>query len=169
MVDFKALVPWRDKSQTPATREDYHDPFLSFRREVDRMFDDFFSGFGRRAVGPSFGSWGTPTPSMDLTENDNEIIVTAEMPGLDNKDFEVTVSGDLLTLKGEKKAEHEHRNGDAYYMERRFGSFSRSVRLPFEVKDEQVDARYEKGVLTIRMPKPAEMQQQARRIEVRTA
>jgi HSP20 family protein len=164
MVDFKALVPWRDKSQTPASREDYHDPFLSFRREVDRMFDDFFSGFGRRAVGSSF----TPTPSMDLTENDKEIVVTAEMPGLDHKDFEVTVSGDLLTLKGEKKAEHERRNGDAYYMERSFGSFARSVRLPFEVKDEQVDARYEKGVLTIRVPKPADMQRQARRIEVRT-
>jgi len=169
MVDFKALVPWRDKSQTPAPREDYHDPFLTFRREVDRMFDDFFSGFGRRAIGAPFGSWGAPTPSMDLTENDKEIVVTAEMPGLDQEDFEVTVSGDLLTLKGEKKAEHEHRNGDAYYMERRFGSFSRSVRLPFEVKDEKVDARYEKGLLTIRLPKPADMQHQARRIEVRTA
>jgi HSP20 family protein len=168
MVDFKALVPWRDKSQPPAPRDDLHDPFFSFRREVDRMFDDFFSGFGRRAVGSPFGSWASPAPSMDLTESEKEIVVTAEMPGLDNKDFEVTVSGDLLTLKGEKKAEHEERNGDAYYMERRFGSFSRSVRLPFEVQDEKVDARYEKGVLTIHIPKPAEMQRHARRIEVRT-
>ena len=132
------------------------------------MFDDFFSGFGRRPVGSLLGSWGTPTPSMDLTENDKEIVVTAEMPGLDEKDFEVTVSGDLLTLKGEKKAEHEQKDGDAYYMERRFGSFARSVRLPFEVEDEKVDAHYEKGVLTIRVPKPADMQKQARRIEVRT-
>jgi HSP20 family protein len=168
MVDVKALVPWRDKSQPPAPREDYDDPFLSFRREVDRMFDDFFAGFGRRAVGAPFGSWRTPMPSMDLTQNDKEIVVTADMPGLDDKDFEVMVSGDLLTLKGEKRAEHDHRNGDAYHMERRFGSFSRSVRLPFEVKDEKVDARYEKGVLTIRVPKPADMQRQARRIEVRT-
>lgn len=168
MVDFKALVPWRDKSQTPAPREENQDPFLSFRREVDRMFDDFFSGFGRQAVGSPFRSWATPTPSMDLTENDKEIVVTAEMPGLDDKHFEVTVSGDLLTLKGEKKEEHEQRNGDAFYTERRFGSFSRSVRLPFEVKDEKVDARYEKGVLTVRIPKPADMQRQARRIEVRT-
>lgn len=166
MVDFKALVPWRDKSQTPAPREDYHDPFLSFRREVDRMFDDFFSGFGRRSVASPF--WSAATPSMDLTETETEIVVTAEMPGLDDKDFEVTVSGDVLTLKGEKKAEHEHRNGDAYYIERRFGSFSRSVRLPFDVKDEKVDARYDKGVLTIRVPKPADMQRPARRIEVRS-
>ena len=91
MVDFKALVPWRNKSQTPAPREEYFDPFVTFRREVDRMFDDFFGGFGRRAVGSALGSWGTPTPSMDVTENDKEIVVTAEMPGLDDKDFEVTV------------------------------------------------------------------------------
>jgi HSP20 family protein len=169
MVDLKALVPWRDKSQTPAPRgDDLHDPFLSFRRDVDRMFDDFFGGYGCRAVGSPFGSWVTPTPSLDLTENEKEFVVTAEIPGLDDKDFEVNVSGDVLTLKGDKKAEHEHRNGDAYYMERRFGSFSRSVRLPFEVQDEKVDARYEKGVLTIRVPKPADMQRQVRRIEVRT-
>jgi HSP20 family protein len=168
MVDFKALAPWRDKSNAPAPREEHRDPFLAFRREVDRMFDDFFSGFGRRKGGLAFGSWETPTPCMDLTENDKEIVVTAEMPGLDEKDFEVTVAGDLLTLKGEKKAEHEHRNGDAHYVERRFGSFSRSVRLPFEVQDEKLDAHYEKGVLTIRVPKPADMQRQARRIDVRT-
>jgi HSP20 family protein len=90
------------------------------------------------------------------------------LPGLDEKDFEVTVSGDILTLKGEKKAERDERNGDAHYVERRFGSFSRSVRLPFEVKDEKVDASYDKGVLTVRIPKPAELQRPARRIDVRT-
>jgi len=164
----RSLIPWRDKPQSLERQEDRFDPFVSFRREVDRMFDDFFSGFGRRAVGSPFGPWSTATPSMDLTDNEKEIVVTAEMPGLDEKDFEVTVSGDLLTLKGEKKDENEHRNGDAYYMERRFGSFSRSVRLPFEVKDEKVDARYEKGVLTIRVPKPADLQRQARRIDVHT-
>lgn len=167
MVSLNALVPWRsNKSEMPATREEIFDPFLTFRREVDRMFDDFFTGFGGgRAPRSSFGI----TPTMDLTENEKEIVVTAELPGLDDKDFEVTVSGDILTLKGEKKAEHEQRNGDGHYMERRFGAFSRAVRLPFEIKDEKVDATYDKGVLTIRVPKPAEMQRAARRIEVRTA
>jgi HSP20 family protein len=132
------------------------------------MFDSFFGSTSRGAPGTSFGSWASPTSSLDVTENDKDIVVTAEMPGLDDKDFEVTVAGDLLTLRGEKQAEHEHRNGDAHYVERRFGSFSRSVRLPFEVKDEAVDARYEKSVLTIRVPKPDAMQRQARRIEVRS-
>jgi HSP20 family protein len=106
------------------------------------MFDDFFNGFGGRAS-RSLGPWQGVTPTMDLTENEKEIVVTAEIPGLDDKDFEVTVAGDLLTLRGEKKVEQGHRNGDAYYVERRFGAFSRSVRLPFEVKDEKVDARYD--------------------------
>jgi HSP20 family protein len=168
MVDFKALVPWRDKSQTPVPREDLHDPLLSFHREVDRMLDDFFSGFGRRSIRSPLASWAAPDPSLDLTESEKEIVVTAEMPGLDDKDFEVSVSGDVLTLKGEKKTQHEQGNGDAYYVERRFGVFSRSVRLPFEIKDEKVEARYDKGVLTIRIPKPADMQRQVRRIDVRT-
>ena len=167
MVDFKAIVPWRGKSQAPAPPEDSYDPFIAFRREVDRMFDDFFSGFGNRALAPS-GGWPGVTPTIDVTENDKEVMVTAEMPGLSDKDFEVTVSGDLLTLRGEKRSEHEERNGNAHYVERRFGSFSRSVRLPFEVKDEDVDAKYDKGVLTIRVPKPAELQRPARRIDVRT-
>jgi HSP20 family protein len=163
MVDFKAVVPWRGKSEAPARREDFYDPFVAFRREMDRMFDNVFHGIGL----PALGSWTEVTPSMDLNETDKEPVVTAELPGLDDKDFEVTVSGDLLTLKGEKKAEREERNGDAHYIERRFGAFSRSVRLPFEVKDAKVDAQYEKGVLTIRIPKPAELQRPARRIDVR--
>jgi HSP20 family protein len=81
----------------------------------------------------------------------------------------MTLAGDLLTIKGEKKSEHEEKNGDATYIERRYGSFRRSVRLPFEAGNEKVDATYDKGVLTIRVPKPAEVQKALRRIEVKAA
>ena len=170
-MNFGSLIPWRDnKTQVPARREDYLDPFVSFRREVDRIFVDFLSGFGgRRSSGLTSNAWQDLTPTIDVEETDRELVVTAELPGLDDKDFEVTITGDMLTIKGEKKAEHEQRNGDAYYMERRFGSFSRSIPLPFEVKDEKVDARYDKGVLTIRVPKPADAQRAVRRIEVKAA
>jgi HSP20 family protein len=131
------------------------------------MFDGFFDGFGRS--GRSLTGWSDVTPTMDLAESDKEILITAELPGLDEKDFEVTVAGDVLTLKGEKKSEHEQRNGDSYYAERRYGSFSRSVRLPFEVKDEAVEAKYDKGVLTVRVPKPADLQRPVKRIEVKRA
>lgn len=167
-MDFKAMVPWRNDSKSPATRENFLDPFVTFRREVDRVFDGFFEGWGRSGR-PSLTGWSDPTPSIDLVENDKDITITAELPGLDEKDFELTVTGDLLTLKGEKKSEHQQHNGNSYYAERRYGAFSRSVRLPFDVKDEAVEARYDKGVLTVRVPKPAEMQRPARRIEVKRA
>ncbi|MFN3746640.1 MAG: Hsp20/alpha crystallin family protein [Hyphomicrobiaceae bacterium] len=168
-MNIGSLIPWRDaKPSTPEMRGDALDPFVAFRREVDRMFDDFFAGFGRSlAARPNV--WQGVTPTIDISEDDKEIVVTAELPGLDQKDFEVTVSGDLLTLKGEKKSEHTQQNGNATYTERRFGSFSRSVRLPFEVRDENVEATYDKGVLSIRVTKPADMQRPARRIEVKRA
>jgi HSP20 family protein len=79
----------------------------------------------------------------------------------------VTLVGDLLMINGEKKTEHEDRSGNAYYVERRFGSFSRSVRLPFEAGDQQVQANYDRGVLTVRVPKPPEAQRHVRRIELK--
>ena len=102
-------------------------------------------------------------------ESDNELMITAEVPGVDEKDVEVTLTDNVLTIKGEKKAQHEQKNGDASYMERRYGAFSRSLRLPFAIKDEEVDAKYDKGVLTITIPKPADAQTHVRRIEVKGA
>lgn len=168
-MSFGSLIPWREKSQAPVARDESSDPFIAFRREVDRMFDDFFNGFGMRPLRPWAGTWQSVTPIIDVSDTDKELVVTAELPGLDEKDFDVTLAGDVLTIKGEKKAEREDKNGDTYYMERRFGSFSRSVRLPFEVKDEKVEAKYDKGVLTIRVPKPAGAQRAIRHIEVKAA
>ena len=167
-MDFGSLIPWREKSQVPTQRDDFLDPFVAFRREMDRMFDNFFNGLGARALRPST-AWQGVLPTIDVAETDKEMVITAEIPGLNDKDFEVTLAGDVLTIKGEKKAEQEEKDGNAYYAERRYGAFSRSVRLPFEVKDEQVDANYDKGVLTVRVPKPAEAQRAVRRIEVKAA
>jgi HSP20 family protein len=164
MVDFKALVPWKNnRAQSPALREDYFDPFVTFRREMDRMFDHLFDGFPGRAGNGS----GAIAPAMDLDETDKEMVITAELPGVTDKDIEVSLTGDVLTIRGEKKTETEEKKGGAYYTERRYGSFARSLRLPFEVKDEQVDAKFKDGVLMIRLPKPAELQSQVRRIEVK--
>lgn len=171
-MDLKSLVPWKNnKSNVPTTRDDYFDPFVTFRREMDRMFEDFFTGFGSsRGLPMAGGTWnGAVTPVIDVSETDKELVVTAELPGLNDKDFEVTLAGDLLTIKGEKKSEHEEKSSDAAYVERRYGSFARTVRLPFEVGEETVDANYDKGVLTVRVPKPAEAQKSVRRIEVKAA
>jgi HSP20 family protein len=164
MVDFNALVPWRNnKTQTPAKREDYFDPFVTFRREMDRMFDHFFD-----ALPGQGGNGQSITPAIDVEERDKEMVLTAELPGVSDKDVEVTLAGDVLTIKGEKKSEKEEKSGDTYYTERRFGAFTRSLRLPFEVKDQQVDAKFKDGVLRVHLPKPAEMQKSVKRIEVKT-
>jgi HSP20 family protein len=130
---------------------------------MDRMFDHFFDGFSGRSGNGS----GAIAPAIDLDDTEKELVVTAELPGVSDKDIEVSLAGDVLTIKGEKKTETEQKKGNATYTERRYGSFSRSLRLPFEVKDEQVDAAFKDGVLTVRLPKPAEVQNQVRRIEVK--
>ena len=168
MVDFKALVPWmnNNKPHTPAVREDFFVPFVTFRREMDRMFDDFFASSGLRHAQ---SRWHALSPAVDIDENDKEIVVSAELPGVTEKDVEVSLAGDILTIKGEKRSQHEEKNGESTYMERRFGSFSRAMRLPFEAGEEQVDAKFSNGVLTVRVPKPAQLQRAVRRIDVKAA
>ena len=165
MVGLNALVPWRNnKADTPAKREDFFDPLVTFRREMDRMFEHFFDGVPMR----SGANWSSLTPAADIGETDQEMIITAELPGVSDKDVEVSLAGDVLTIKGEKKAETEHKNGDSTYVERRFGAFARSVRLPFEVKDGEIDAKFKDGVLTVRLPKPADLRRTVRKIDVKT-
>lgn len=163
-MNLGSLIPWRSKSQPLSQRDDFFDPIFSLRREIDRMFDEIFDGFGNSAYRSV-----NLRPAIDITENDKELVISADMPGLDEKDLDVSLVGDVLSIKGEKRAEHEQKNGDHYYVERRFGSFSRSVRLPFEVDDQEVEAKYDKGVLTIRVPKPAELQRAVRRIPIKAA
>ena len=93
------------------------------------MSDNILDGFGSRTLSAAPG-WTGVAPSLDVAETDKEVVITAELPGLEEKDFDVTVAGDILTLKGEKNADHEEHNGGSYYAERRYGAFSRSVRLP---------------------------------------
>jgi HSP20 family protein len=170
MLDLKSLVPWGQKSENvPVTRNEDQDPFNSFRKDIDRVFDDFFNtAFGLTKRNGSSG-WNGITPRLDVNESDKEIVITAELAGVDEKDLDATLSGDVLTIKGEKKYEHEDKENDRHYVERHYGSFSRSIRLPFEAGDEQVDAKMKNGVLIVKVPKPADIQKQSKRIEVRAA
>ena len=132
------------------------------------MMDDFVNGFDNDGLATMNG-WRAGAPAIDINETEKEMVIIAEMPGLDEKDFQISVSGDMLTIKGEKKIEHKQKDGNGYHRERSYGAFSRSLRLPFDVKDEQIDATYQKGVLTIHVPKPADAQKAVRQIEVKAA
>jgi HSP20 family protein len=128
----------------------------------DRFFDDLWRGLETRSVARAAAF----TPSVNIAESDDELRLTAELPGLEDKDFEVTIDGDLLTIKGEKKSEREVE--DRSLIERSAGSFARSFRFAWNVDPESVKAVYKNGVLEVVVPKPEEDEPQARTIPVTT-
>jgi HSP20 family protein len=128
---------------------------------MNRLFDEAFRGFG--APGP-FGDFGAGWPTVELSENDKEIRVTAELPGLDEKDIEIDIAGDMLILRGEKRAEIE--DEDRRYSERSYGRFERRLSLPAEVDEDRVSASFKKGVLTVVLPKTERARSRAKRIPI---
>jgi HSP20 family protein len=143
-------------------------PFASLQREVDRLFDDFGRGFPTFGV-PAFPSFGKQEmmPSMDVTETDKEIELTAELPGLEEKDVQVNFADNVLTIRGEKTAQKEEKDKNYQLVERSYGSFERSIELPDGIDPNAIKASIAKGVLTVRVPKPAPAQ--VKKIEVKTA
>ena len=147
------LIPWRNKQKEVVSEEHDMLPALrGFRSEMDRLFDRFFQEplAGLENVWPPMSAFG---PTLDLTETDTEVIVKAEIPGVAPKDVDVTVSGNVLTIAGEKKESSERKGQAVFHTERRFGSFRRTVQLPSYVDAAKVSAEHADGVLTIRVAK----------------
>ena len=158
-MNLRSLIPvGRERS---VARSD--NPFMSLQREIDRLFDDFTRGF------PTLPSLGTTEllPSMDVTETDKQIEITAELPGLEEKDVQVNVADNVLTIRGEKKAEKEEKDKAYRLVERSYGSFVRSLELPEGVNADAIKAGIEKGVLKVTVPKPAPAQ--VKKIDVKAA
>lgn len=161
------------QAPTPAATRPHH-PLMSLRDEVDRLFDNFFpTALGRSLFdvdswrGRAFGTLGDITPHMDVTECADRYDVSVELPGMDEKDVSVKVHGDMLTISGEKKAERSEDVGATHLVERSYGSFARSVRLPDDADAEGIKADFAKGVLTISVPKSPEGKNE-KKIEVTT-
>ncbi len=140
-------------------------PFLSLQREIDRLFDDFTRGFPSLSMAPANG--GKLMQVTDVTETDKVIEITAELPGLEDKDVQINLADNLLTIKGEKKVEKERKDKDYRMVERSYGAFERSIELPEGVDAAAIKASISKGVLTVKVPKPAPAQ--AKTIEVKSA
>jgi HSP20 family protein len=159
-----ALIPWRNKRENEGAMA----PVSALRSEMDRLFDAFL---GRPLSAMEWQRpawWGREPgwmPPVDVTELDNEITVRAELPGVDPKDLEVTISGNQLVLSGEKKQSIEHKGQGLYQSETHYGAFHRTVPLPEGVDAEHVEAQYANGVLCLRMKRAP--QAVAKRIEVR--
>ena len=160
-MNLKSLIPvgrQRDMARTD-------NPFFSLQREIDRLFDDFGRGFPALANG--FGNGTAMMPTMDVAETDKEIELTAELPGLEEKDVQINVADNVLTIKGEKKAEKEEKDKNYRLVERSYGSFERSLQLPDGVDADAIKASIDKGVLKVVVPKPAPAQ--VKKVEVKAA
>ena len=172
-VEVKKAGPTQAPVRAPGA-----DPWHSFRNEMDRLFDRFSGSFGmpslrrmldwepaiRRETSVRFAA-----PSVDVAEDDKAFKITAELPGLEPKDVEISITGDTLVLKGEKKEEHEEHKKDYHMSERTYGSFERAFALPEQIDHDKIAADLANGVLTITLPKTAEAQKPARKIEVKSA
>jgi len=160
---IRDLIPWGRHenrllapSAEPGGRDEH--PILSLHREVNRLFDEAFSLFGT----PSLGSLAWP--KVELGETEREIRVTAELPGLDQKDVDITVEDGMLTLRGEKRSELDDK--DRGYTERSYGRFERRIGLPRGIDKDKVSATFRNGLLTVTLPKSAAANENARRIPV---
>jgi len=144
------------------------DPFLSLHREMNRLFDDVFRGAplptaaGRQGQG-DVGNF--VNASMNVSETDKEIRITAELPGVTEQDIDVSLDDDVLTIRGEKRFERKDAKENFHFVERAYGTFQRSLRLPYAVDSEQVQASFENGVLTVTVPKTGR-QERSRRIQI---
>lgn len=137
------------------------DPFVDLQREVNRVFDDVFRGFGGR----DGENAAMAAPRIDIDESDREIHISAELPGVPMEAVDVSVDGDVLTIRGEKRCERKDER--ACVSERYYGSFQRAIQLPFEPEPDQVEAKFDNGVLRITLPKQ-DRTQRTHKINVRT-
>lgn len=162
----KVPVKIEPKSTPVAPAPAATSPFDHLRREIEHVFDTFRAGtlgfpFLRGALAMS--------PAVDVAEKEGEYEITAELPGLDEKDIEVKLSNGNLTIKGEKKEEKEEKEKDYYLSERRYGAFTRVFQLPEGVDAQKVEARFAKGVLTVKLPKTEEACKQEKKIDIKAA
>jgi len=161
-MNVRDLVPWArgDRERSPATQADFISPVMSLHREMNRLFDDVFRGFDDTRLFGGRTGW----PSMDVEETEKEYRVTAELPGLEERDVEVLLRDGMLTVRGEKKRESENRNRT--HSERFYGRFERQITLERDVDEDAVKATFKNGILTVTVPKSASAVERSKRIPI---
>jgi len=162
-MDFRNVIPLSKKNID--VRRDEENPFALMQREMNRIFDAFSRNWEAIEFPEVTGSF---TPRMDVAEDAKVFTVTAELPGMSEKDIDLSLSGDTLVIRGEKNEEKEDKDRSYRYSERSYGYFSRSIPLPRRVDADKVSASFGKGVLTITLPKSSAAMEERKKISVRT-
>ena len=143
------LIPWRNKHEDRTGGRAGERPLASLRGEIDNLFDRFFHDSWGSSVFEGLPARFGAAPRVDVSESEDEVRVRAELPGVDPKEVEIKVVGSMLTISGEKQEDREEKRRNYHYVERQFGSFSRTVQLPTSVDPDKVDASFKNGVLTV--------------------
>jgi HSP20 family protein len=159
------LGPWR-AFDTPFWRGWDDHPLFGLQRDMNRLFDEFFGDAGGEVAAK-----GAPalTPRADVSETDKEVKIVAELPGVEEKDVAVEFADGMLSIRAEKKAEREETSARRHLVERAYGTFERVFRLPMPVEEDKIQASFAKGVLTVTLPKAAEVEKAAKKIEIKAA
>jgi HSP20 family protein len=160
---IRDIISIRNKRELPVRRMSNENPFQLMQREINRLFDNFFDDFQLTSSGRGFES---SFPRIDIKDDDKEIVVEAEVPGMDDKDIDISLSNNVLTISGEKRQEKEEKKDQYYYAERSYGAFHRDIPLHCEIEEKKVQATYKKGVLTITLPKTPEAQRKTKNIPI---
>jgi HSP20 family protein len=162
IMALRDLITWgRDQASVPSRRAEEVSPFLALHREMNRLFDDVFNSFGNpTSLLGRLPAW----PSVEVVQSDQEIRVSAELPGLDEKDVEVLVDDNALTIRGEKRS--ETKDDERRFSERYYGRFERVIPLPFAVEEDKAEASFTNGVLTVTLPRSAKAEDRAKRIAI---
>ncbi len=185
-MDVKKLVPWNwfkkeeedSVRNVPVRHSDpqgtFYSPLMQLHQEIDRIFDNMFRTFAGWPFGgePVMGQAavaGILKPTVDIAASDREYTISVEVPGVDEKDIQLELAGNTLTIRGEKKKEHEEKNKNFYRMERAYGAFQRVLSLPEDADQDSIEASFKKGVLTITIPRKAQPQAETKKIEIRKA
>jgi HSP20 family protein len=161
-MNLQSIIPWKKEERSLARGRSDGDPFAQLQRRMNSVFEDLF---GRSSSDP-WDAAGEFLPRVAVSETGKEVRISAELPGLDEKDVEVTVTNNMLTIKGEKKVEKEEEEGDYYHSERSYGYFDRTIALPQGIDADSAKAKFKKGVLKVTIPKKPEAQSSRRKIEL---
>ena len=161
------LLPWnRENDKRLAVRKNLDDPFLAIQDEMNRMFDEFTGGVFPTLPSRWMNYGGSFMPRLDVSEDEKEIAVSVEIPGMDENDIQVSFNHGVLVISGEKRSEKEEKDRRFHRVERSFGSFRREVEMPGEVEEDKITATFKKGVLTVVLPKSTRPEVTGKRIVV---
>ena len=165
MLNMRDLIPWSRGRELSGGRPAEH-PLVSFQREMDRLFEDLWRGVDVPTFLRGERSGGAISPRIELSDKPEHLVVRAELPGLEEKDVEITLTEGALVIRGEKKLEKEEKEEGYTYSERAYGAFERRIPLEFEVLGDKVTAEFANGVLTVTLPKSPRAMASARRIAI---